>query len=73
VGLSEADARRTTETFKRHDERRLYQDYQYYTDLEKVRAIALSQALELEELFARDTEEQPDEGGPPLSAERRGD
>jgi monovalent cation:proton antiporter-2 (CPA2) family protein len=73
VGLSEAEARRTTETFKRHDERRLYQDYQYYTDLEKVRAIALSQALELEELFARDTEEQPDEGGPPLSAERRGD
>ncbi|MGZ5862719.1 MAG: hypothetical protein ACXWKB_05450 [Methyloceanibacter sp.] len=70
LGLSEAEARRITKTFKRHDERRLYQDYQYYTDLEKVRANALSQASELEELFARDTEEQPDEDGPLTIVER---
>ena len=63
--------RRITETFKRQDERRLYQDYQYYTDLEKVRANAMSQALELEGLFARDVEEQPDEDAPLVSAERR--
>ena len=67
--------RRLTETFKRQDERRLYQDYQYYTDLEKVRTNALSQAKELEELFARDIEELPDEDGAPVAervtAERR--
>ena len=73
LGLSEAEVRRLTETFKRQDERRLYQDYQYYTDLEKVRANAMSQALELEELFARDIEEQPEEDGPLVSAEPRED
>ena len=70
LGLSEAEVRRLTQTFKRQDEKRLYQDYQYYTDLEKVRANALSQAKELEELFDRDMEELPAEDGP-LSAERR--
>jgi len=71
LGLGEAEVRRLTETFKRLDEKRLYQDYQYYTDLEKVRANALSQAKELEELFARDVEDLPDEDGPLISAERR--
>jgi monovalent cation:proton antiporter-2 (CPA2) family protein len=70
LGLSEAEARRLTQTFKRQDEKRLYQDYQYYTDLEKVQANALSQASELEDLFARDTEEQPDEEGPLTIVER---
>ena len=60
LGLDEAEVKRLTETFKRLDERRLYQDYQYYTDLEKVRANALSQAGELEELFMREIEELPD-------------
>jgi monovalent cation:proton antiporter-2 (CPA2) family protein len=71
LGLDEAEVKRLTETFKRLDEKRLYQDYQYYTDLEKVRANALSQASELEELFMRDVEELPDEDGPLVSAERR--
>jgi hypothetical protein len=61
LGLREAEVKRLTETFKQQDERRLYEDYQYYTDVEKVRANALSQAKELEELFARDIEELPDE------------
>ncbi|HKQ55502.1 MAG TPA: monovalent cation:proton antiporter-2 (CPA2) family protein [Methyloceanibacter sp.] len=61
LGLREAEVKRITETFKQQDERRLYEDYQYYTDVEKVRANAQSQAKELEELFARDTEELPDE------------
>lgn len=64
LGLSEAEATRLTQTFKRQDEKRLYQDYQYYTDPEKVRANALSQAKELEELFDRDMEELPAENGP---------
>ncbi|MGD9500996.1 MAG: monovalent cation:proton antiporter-2 (CPA2) family protein [Methyloceanibacter sp.] len=65
LGLREAEVRRLIETFKSQDERRLYQDYQYYTDLEKVRANALSQVKELEELFARDIEDLPDEEGAP--------
>ena len=63
LGLREAEVKRLTETFKQQDERRLYEDYQYYTDLEKLRANARSQATELEELFARDIEELPDEDG----------
>ena len=61
MGLREAEVKRLIETFKRQDEKRLYEDYQYYTDLEKLRANALSQATELEELFARDVEELPEE------------
>jgi monovalent cation:proton antiporter-2 (CPA2) family protein len=65
LGLREAEVKRLTETFKQQDERRLYQDYQYYTDVEKVRANAQSQAKELEELFARDIEELPAEESAP--------
>ena len=67
MGLREAEVKRLTETFKRQDERRLYEDYQYYTDLEKVQANARSQATELEELFARDVEELPEEDGGPVT------
>jgi glutathione-regulated potassium-efflux system protein KefB len=71
LGLKEAEVRRLTDTFKRLDEKRLYEDYQYYTDLEKVRANAMSQAKELEELFARDVEELPDEDGAKVSGIER--
>jgi monovalent cation:proton antiporter-2 (CPA2) family protein len=71
LGLREAEVKRLTETFKQQDERRLYQDYQYYTDLEKVRANALSQAHELEELFAKDIEELPEEDGRPVTAQQQ--
>ena len=73
LGLKEPEVRRLTETFKRLDEKRLYEDYQYYTDTEKVRANAMSQAKELEELFARDVEELPDGDGVKLIALERGD
>jgi glutathione-regulated potassium-efflux system protein KefB len=73
LGLKEAEVKRLVETFKRLDERRLYEDYQYYTDLEKVRANAMSQGKELEELFARDVEELGDGDGVKVTAERRGD
>jgi len=71
LGLREAEVKRLTETFKKQDERRLFQDYQYYTDVEKVRANALSQAKELEELFAKDIEELPDEDGAAVSAQEQ--
>jgi glutathione-regulated potassium-efflux system protein KefB len=71
LGLKEPEVRRLTETFKRLDEKRLYEDYQYYTDTEKVRTNALSQAKELEELFARDVEDLPDEDGVKVTAVER--
>ena len=71
LGLKEPEVRRLTETFKRLDEKRLYEDYQYYTDTEKVRANAQSQAKELEELFARDVEDLPDEDGVKVTAVER--
>jgi glutathione-regulated potassium-efflux system protein KefB len=73
LGLKEPEVRRLTEMFKRLDEKRLYEDYQYYTDTEKVRANAMSQAKELEELFARDVAELPDGDGVKLTALERGD
>jgi hypothetical protein len=73
LGLKEPEVKRLIETFKRLDERRLYEDYQYYTDVEKVRANAMTQAKELEELFARDVEELGDGDGKPVSAEPQDD
>jgi glutathione-regulated potassium-efflux system protein KefB len=71
LGLPQAEVKRLLETFKRLDERRLYEDYEYYTDLEKVRANAKSQAKELEELFARDTEEFQEGRAIPVTGERK--
>lgn len=79
LGLKPAEVKRLIETFKAHDEKHLFDDYKYYTDLEKMRANALTAAVELEELFASDIEELPDENGAPtgergaerVSAERR--
>jgi monovalent cation:proton antiporter-2 (CPA2) family protein len=72
LGLSPAEVKRLLETFKRQDEKRLFDDYKYYTDVEKVRANALTAAVELEELFARDVKE-PDEQVVPIIGERRDD
>src|SRR5262245_59732028 len=64
LGLSEPEAKRLLATFKRQDEKRLYDDYKYYTDVEKVRANALTATVELEQLFDRDVEElKPPEWG----------
>ena len=56
LGLKPMEAKRLIDTFKTHDERRLFDDYQDYTDREKMRANALSAAVELEALFAQDIE-----------------
>jgi glutathione-regulated potassium-efflux system protein KefB len=57
LGLPEREVRYTVDTFQAMDRKRLYEDYKHYTDLEKVRERAKSDAQELEELFARDAEE----------------
>ncbi len=56
LGLTPKEARRLIDTFKRHDEARLFNEYEDYTDQEKMRANALTAAAELEDLFAKDTE-----------------
>jgi glutathione-regulated potassium-efflux system protein KefB len=57
LGLPEREVRYTVDTFQTMDRKRLYEDYRHYTDLEKVQERAKSDAQELEELFAKDAEE----------------
>ena len=58
LGTADARAKWVIEMFRERDERRLYEDYKYYTDTEKIRLYALKQSQELEELFAQDAEEE---------------
>ncbi|MHA1572905.1 MAG: cation:proton antiporter domain-containing protein, partial [Alphaproteobacteria bacterium] len=71
LGLKSDEVKRLIGTFKRHDEKRLYDEYKDYTDFEKMRANALSAAVELEELFAKDVDDL--ENGGAASAPPRGD
>jgi voltage-gated potassium channel Kch len=63
LGLKPAEVKRLIATFKRHDERRLYDEYKDYTDSEKMRVNALTAAVELEDLFANDLEDLENGGG----------
>jgi len=56
LGYSEHEAGRTIRMFRAHDERRLIDDYQHYTDTERMQAKAQSDAATLEKLFAEDAE-----------------
>jgi glutathione-regulated potassium-efflux system protein KefB len=58
LGLSERDVRFAVDTFMAADRRRLYEDYQHYTDQEKMQELAKTHTQELEELFAQDAAEQ---------------
>jgi len=62
LGLPEREVRHTVDTFQVMDRKRLYEDYKDYTDVEKVRGRFQSHAQELEELFARDVEEEAAKG-----------
>jgi glutathione-regulated potassium-efflux system protein KefB len=57
LGISDREAKSLVETFKGHDERRLIEDYNQYTDLEKLQEKARSDAARLEKLFAEDIAE----------------
>jgi glutathione-regulated potassium-efflux system protein KefB len=58
LALDPQEARRVTDTFAAHDRRRLYEDYRHRSDPDKLRARAMQQAEELEQLFAQDEREQ---------------
>ncbi|MCF6200310.1 MAG: monovalent cation:proton antiporter-2 (CPA2) family protein [Hyphomicrobiaceae bacterium] len=53
---SDETVNRDLERFKAHDRQRLYDDYEHFTDIEKLRERNKSAASELEELFAADNE-----------------
>lgn len=72
LGLKPDEVKRLVATFKQHDEKRLFDDYKIYTDQEKMRANALSAAVELEELFAKDVEDLGDGASPASDAQRDG-
>jgi voltage-gated potassium channel Kch len=68
LGLRPKDAERAVRLFKAHDEKRLFEHHNHYTDQDKMRALTKAAAKELEEMFRRDAEEQaasaePAEGG----------
>ena len=52
--LPEGEIRFTLETFKEHDEARLYEDYAHYTDTQKMAALAMQRSEELAEILAQD-------------------
>ncbi|MDX1709848.1 MAG: monovalent cation:proton antiporter-2 (CPA2) family protein [Rhodovibrionaceae bacterium] len=54
LGMSETEARRTVETFRKHDVQRLMEAHDYHTDEERMRYLAKKSAEELEELFTAD-------------------
>ncbi len=73
LGTADKRAKWIVEMFKERDERRLYDDYKYYTDTEKIRLYALKQSQELEELFAQDAAATDTEDNiEPLPAKKTG-
>lgn len=58
LSISEKEIERVISTFRSHDERRLNDDYNHYSDMEKLQARARSDAATLEKLFAEDEQEE---------------
>jgi glutathione-regulated potassium-efflux system protein KefB len=58
LGISEREAERITHTFRVHDERRLIEDYQHASDIEKLQERARSDVRTLEKLFEEDAAEE---------------
>ncbi len=65
LGARPRDAERTVRAFQAHDEKRLFEHYNHYTDEEKMKSLAKDAAKELEEMFARDAAEQAASQIPP--------
>ncbi len=58
LGVPEREAERITHTFRSHDERRLIEDYQHASDMERLRERARSDVKTLEKLFEEDAAEE---------------
>ena len=64
LGMKAGDAEKTIQTFRAHDEKRLFEHYTHYDDDEKLQSLVKASAKELEEMFARDAIEGA--GGEPV-------
>lgn len=71
LGTPRPRAKWIIETFKEKDERRLYDDYKYRSDTEKLRLRALKQSEELAEIFAEDIAEDAKEAEAPQPVKMR--
>jgi glutathione-regulated potassium-efflux system protein KefB len=71
LGHTPSEAKRTVETFRVQDERRLMESYAHYTDEEKLQELALASAAELERQLASDDIEQAIAEGSASPAPRR--
>ncbi|MCB2109132.1 MAG: NAD-binding protein, partial [Rhodobacteraceae bacterium] len=58
LGMSFAEAQRTTEKFRAHDEKRLAEHYTHHNDDQKMRDLAKAASRELEEMFERDAADE---------------
>lgn len=58
LGMPDYVSRKTVDTFREHDEKRLVAHREFYPDDEQIAALALEWAKELEELFEQDAEEE---------------
>ena len=58
LGFSERVAERAVKTFRVHDERRLFEDYELASDMDKLQQKARSDAATLEKLFQEDALEE---------------
>jgi len=58
LGHSEREVERSISTFRKHDDRRLIEDYKDASDTEKLVEKARTDAARLEKLFAEDAEEE---------------
>ena len=56
LGLPEGEIRFTVDTFKEHDQALLYENYAYYTDTQKMVALAMKSSEELAQVLAEDWE-----------------
>jgi monovalent cation:proton antiporter-2 (CPA2) family protein len=54
LGLPEGEIRFTVDTFKEHDEARLYEDYAHYTDMQKMATLAMQRSEELAQVLQED-------------------
>ena len=72
LGTSERDVRFAVETFSRHDIRRLTEDYKHYTNEERMRDLARSDADTLARLFDEDATEIDPVPAEAADAGRRG-
>lgn len=68
LGLSERDVRFAVDTFAKHDEKRLTEDYKHYADMESMQARARTDAETLARLFDEDAVEQAGQNGAPKPA-----